>query len=313
MRVALYSTDTDTVPRLGVGIAGNRILDAASAARKLGAEGATPASLATLKTCLEAGEAGTALLRRVDAWAKENPEDAEALSLSEGDVRFHPPVENPGKFLCVGKNSKFHLEELVRTKLIAEIPQEPTGFIKVASCMVGHEAEVARPKDIVQFDYEVEMAFVVGRPGIGVSKEDALDHVFGITVLNDLTAREIQRREVVSGTRFWTAKNMPGFGPIGPYVVTLDEIEDLRDLYLTCTVNGDVRNRFSTSELIYDIPAIIEHHSRYVPLEAGDLFSTGAAGGVAAAQDNADELYLKPGDVVDATLEGVMTLRTHII
>jgi len=313
VRVALYSKPQSSEHRLGIGLPNGRIMDAMDAAEVLGAGKDQIGLLRSLKICLQAGETGTGLLRRVDAWARENPQKADALSMDETQVQFHAPVVDPGKFLCVGKNSKHHLEELVRTNLIKEIPQEPTGFIKVASCLAGHGAKVKRPDDIRQLDYEVEMGFVISKGGMGVSKADALDHVFGITVHNDLTSREIQRREVISGTRFWTAKNSPGFGPVGPYVVTLDEIADLHDLYLTCHVNGELRNRFCTGELIYDIPAIIEHHSRYVPLEPGDLFSTGAAGGVAAAQENAEALYLKPGDVVDAGIEGVMTLRNHIV
>ncbi len=227
-------------------------------------------------------------------------------------VEFLPPIPNPDKFLCVGKNYRGHLDELVRTNLIKEIPTEPTGFIKLNSVMVGHEAKVKRPPDIVQFDYEPELVFIIGKPAYRVAKEDAMDHVFGITVFNDLTAREIQKREVQMGTRFWTAKNMPGFGPIGPYVVTLDEIDDVNDLWLTCTVNGHQRSRFNTSGQIFKIPDIIAHFSRYIPLQPGDLFATGSAGGIAAAQENPEALFLKPGDAIDVAIEGIVSLRTNI-
>lgn len=228
-------------------------------------------------------------------------------------VNYLPPIPNPDKFFCVGKNYRDHLDELVRTGLIKEVPQEPTGFIKLNSVMVGHCASVQRPPDIVQFDYEPELAFVISKPAYRVSKADAMKYVFGITVFNDLTAREIQKREVQSGTRFWTAKNMPGFGPIGPCVVTMDEISDVDDLWLTCTVNGEQRSRFNTSGQIFKIPDIIEHFSRYMPLHPGDIFATGSAGGIAAAQENADALYLKPGDVIDVAIENVVSLRTNIV
>jgi 2-keto-4-pentenoate hydratase/2-oxohepta-3-ene-1,7-dioic acid hydratase in catechol pathway len=263
---------------------------------------------ASLLDVVKEGEAG--MIR-----ARDTVERASATShmMPVDKVTFLPPIPNPDKFLCVGKNYRDHLEELVRTNLIKEIPTEPTGFIKLNSVMVGHDAKVKRPQGIVEFDYEPELVFIIGKPGYRVSKAEAMDHVFGITVFNDLTAREIQKREVQMGTRFWTAKNMPGFGPIGPVVATMDEIADVNDLWLTCTVNGHQRSRFNTSGQIFKIPDIIEHFSRYIPLQPGDLFATGSAGGIAAAQENPAQLYLKPGDVIDIAIEDVVSLRTHIV
>jgi 2-keto-4-pentenoate hydratase/2-oxohepta-3-ene-1,7-dioic acid hydratase in catechol pathway len=154
---------------------------------------------------------------------------------------------------------------------------------------------------------------VIGRPGYRISKAEAMSHVFGVTLLNDLSAREVQKREVAMNTRFLTAKNMPGFGPTGPAVVTLDEAGDPHDLGLTCSVNGTVRMRVHTSGLIYRIPDILEHYTRYMPVEPGDIFSTGSAGGVAVGQPNAHELYLKPGDVVEVACGRIGTLRTEIV
>ena len=228
-------------------------------------------------------------------------------------VALLPPVPDTGKFICVGKNNRIHLEELKRNQLITELPEEPTGFVKLASCLVGQDGEVARPEGIVEFDYEPELAFVIARRAYKVPREEAMDHVLGISLINDLTAREIQRREVRSGTRFWTAKNMPGFGPVGPFVVTLDESGDPEDLWISCAVNGRERLRFNTGEQIFKIPDIIAHFSRHVVLEPGDMFSTGSPHGVAVGQPNASELFLRPGDRVDVTAEGIMTLRTTIV
>lgn len=263
---------------------------------------------ASLLDVVREGEAGLVRVR-------DTVERASATShmMPADKVTFLPPIPNPEKFLCVGKNYRDHLEELVRTNLIKEIPTEPTGFIKLNSVMVGHGAEVKRPPGILEFDYEPELVFVIGKPAYRVARADAMDHVFGVTVFNDLTAREVQKREVQMGTRFWTAKNMPGFGPIGPIVATMDEIGDVNDLWLTCTVNGQQRSRFNTSGQIFKIPDIIEHYSRYIPLQPGDLFATGSAGGIAAAQENPDQLYLKPGDVIDIAIEDLVSLRTHIV
>src|SRR5439155_7101531 len=147
----------------------------------------------------------------------------------------------------------------------------------------------------------------------GAKKKDAFDHVAGVTILNDLTCRDLQKREVASGSRFWTGKNIPGFGPLGPEIVTMDEIRDPYDLWLTCSVNGEERIRVNTRDQIWKLPDLLEHFSRYIPIEPGDMLSTGAPGGVAVGKPNAAELFLKPGDVVECSIEGVATLRTHIV
>src|SRR5204862_3502680 len=135
----------------------------------------------------------------------------------------------------------------------------------------------------------------------------------GITLTNDLTAREIQKREVASDTRFWTSKNMPGFGPVGPFIVTLDEIGDPHDLWITCDVNGERRMRVHTGDMIFRIGAVLEHFSRWMPFEGGDLIAMGAPAGVDVGQTNADELYLKPGDTVAIAIDGFAPMRIRIL
>jgi 2-keto-4-pentenoate hydratase/2-oxohepta-3-ene-1,7-dioic acid hydratase in catechol pathway len=257
---------------------------------------------------------GRPMLERVrslgEAWKKE---PSKFSALEEKDIRHLPPIPDAEKFLCVGKNYRSHLEELAKTDLITETPQEPTAFIKLNSCLSGHNARVARPKGIVQFDYEPELVFVIGRRALGAKKAEAFDYVAGVTILNDLTDREAQKREVASGSRFWTGKNIPGFGPLGPEIVTMDEIRDPYDLWMVCTVNGQQRMRVNTRDQIWKLPDILEHFSRYIPIEPGDMFSTGAPGGVAVGKPNAAELFLKPGDVIECGIEGIATLRTYIV
>ena len=165
----------------------------------------------------------------------------------------------------------------------------------------------------MRLDYEPELVFVIGGRALGVKKEYAFSHVAGVTLLNDLTDRDSQEREVASGSRFWTGKNIPGFGPLGPELITMDEIADPYDLWLTCAVNGEQRMRVNTRDQIWKLPDILEHFSRYIPIEPGDMFSTGAPGGVAVGKPNAAALYLKPGDVVECGIEGIATLRTTIV
>lgn len=316
MRIGMISTSpSDQAPRLAVQIMPGKVLDIDAATREFRARGMDFGFISqTLKAHIANLDAEKQALERLVEQAKGlAPEDSDGFIVDEADVRIHAPISDPEKFLCVGKNYRAHLDELVRTDLIREIPNEPTGFIKLNSVIAGTGDEVARPDGIVEFDYEPELAFVISKPAYRVSREDAHDHIFGFTLFNDLTAREIQRREVNSGTKFWTAKNMPNFGPIGPWVVTMDEIGDFHDLNIDCLVNGEHRMRLNTSGQINKPADIIEHFSKYLPLYPGDLFATGSDAGVAVGKDNAAELFLRPGDVVDVILEDVMTLSNIII
>jgi 2-keto-4-pentenoate hydratase/2-oxohepta-3-ene-1,7-dioic acid hydratase in catechol pathway len=304
MRLLTFRT-FDGVQRLGAVVNGD-IVDLVAAAARFG--DFPP----TLKALIERGPDGFAeAARAVRTATAATPGDG--IRYRRRDVTLLPPIPDAGKFFCVGKNNRSHLEELKRHDLIKEIPQEPTGFIKLNEVMVGDGAKVERPEGITTFDYEPELTFVVGRHAHRVRRDDALAYIAGITLTNDLTAREIQKREVASGTRFWTAKNMPGFGPVGPYMITLDEFADPHDLWITCKVNGTERIRVNTGDVIFRIGDVIEHFSRWMPFEPGDLIAMGAPAGVAVGQPNAEALYLKPGDVVEVGLEGLAVLRTSIV
>ena len=194
------------------------------------------------------------------------------------------------------------------------MPGEPTGFVKLNSCLTGHGADVPRPATVSRLDYEPELVFVMGKRAYGVKGKDAFNYIAGITILNDLTCRDTQKREVASGSRFWTSKNAPSFGPLGPCIITMDEIPDPYDLWVTCSVNGEQRMRVNTSDQIWKLPDIIEHFSRLLDLQPGDMFSTGAPGGVAVGKPNAESLYLKPGDVIECAFEQpAMVLRNRIV
>jgi 2-keto-4-pentenoate hydratase/2-oxohepta-3-ene-1,7-dioic acid hydratase in catechol pathway len=297
--------DRDATPRVGAWLEGD-IVDLAAAS------GGRTAFATSLRSLLAAGAEGLAAARRsIEAASRAKP--ADGVRLKRDRVTLLPPIPDPNVFFCVGKNNKSHLDELVRNQLIKEIPKEPTGFVKLNSVMVGDDAQVVRPRGISTLDYEPELTFVIGKRAFRVKREDALTYIAGITVTNDLSAREIQKQEVASGTRFWTAKNMPGFGPVGPYMITLDEIHDPHDLWITCVVNGEQRMRVHTGDMIFRIGAVLEHFTRWMPFEPGDLIAMGAPAGVAVGQPNADELYLKPGDVVAVAIEGFAPLRTRII
>ena len=290
-------------PRLGL-VRASGVVDVVAAAAALDRH----APAVTVKSALTSGAQTLVALEDLARAA-----EAKRLARKADDLRFLPPIPDPSKFFCVGKNSRQHREELVANEMLKEMPTEPTGFIKLVDTMCGQDSEVVRPDGITTLDYEPELVFVIGKRCHRVSKADAKAHIAGITLFNDMTAREIQKREVKSGTRFWTAKNMPGFAPIGPYIVTLDEVADVDDLWITCDVNGGQRLRESTSQFIFKIDDVIAHFSQYVVFEPGDLIAMGAPKGVALGKPNAAELYLRPGDQMDIAIEGLMSLRTRII
>lgn len=298
-------------PRLGA-MLDEEVVDLVAAQKSLGGPNPIPASL---KRLLASGDMGLARAAQLlDAVRSNRANLPPGIVLKQSEIRFLPPISDAGKFLCVGKNYRTHLEELRKNDLIKEMPEEPTGFIKLNSCLTGHDTEVVRPAGVARLDYEPELVFVIGRPAYGVKGEDAFDYVAGITILNDLTCRDTQKREVASGSRFWTSKNAPGFGPLGPCLITMDEVGDPYDIWVTCAVNGETRMRVNTRDQIWKLPDIIEHFSRLIPLEPGDMFSTGAPGGVAVGKPNAEELFLKPGDVVECAFEKpAMVLRNRII
>jgi len=289
--------------RFGI-VRGENIVDVVAAANTL--QRAVPAT--TVKSALTTGVHTLKALEELVQAA----ERAKLLTAVAG-VKFLPPIADPSKFFCVGKNNKKHREELKANKMLTEVPNEPTGFIKLVSTMSGDGDEVVKPADIVKLDYEPELCYVIGKRAHGVKKADALQYISGFTLMNDVSAREIQQREVASGSRFWTAKNMPGFAPVGPHILTMDEVPDTENLWVTCEVNGRPRLRSNTSDYLYKISDVLEHFSRHVVFEPGDLIAMGAPSGVAVGQPNADELYLKPGDDMVIAFEGLMSLRTKII
>jgi acylpyruvate hydrolase len=289
--------------RFGI-ISGDQIIDVAAAADRL--HRAVPAI--SVKAALTSGALTLAALAELVAAAEQAK-----LSRPIAGIKFLPPIPDPSKFFCVGKNNRRHREELAANKMLTEVPNEPTGFIKLIDTMSGDDDEVVKPADIIKLDYEPELCYVIGKRAHGVKKADAMDYIAGFTLTNDISAREIQQREVASGSRFWTAKNMPGFGAVGPYILTMDEVADTDNLWVTCDVNGKRRLRANTGDYLYKIADVLEHFSRHVVFQPGDLIAMGAPSGVAVGQPNADELYLRPGDDMVIAFEGLMSLRTRIV
>ena len=218
-----------------------------------------------------------------------------------GDVEIVAPILRPPKIVCVGLNYRDHAEEQNRP-----VPQSPMLFAKAANIVVGHEAKVKIPADAPdQVDYEVELGVVIGREGYRIPGAEAGEYIFGYTVFNDVTARDVQKAD----RQFFRGKSFHTFAPMGPVLVTGDEL-DPKELEVRMHVNGELRQESNTRNLIFDVPGLVEHISACFPLEAGDIIATGTPGGVGVFRD--PPLFLKPGDVMEAEVQGIGVLRNTL-
>jgi 2-keto-4-pentenoate hydratase/2-oxohepta-3-ene-1,7-dioic acid hydratase in catechol pathway len=218
---------------------------------------------------------------------------------ASGSARFGAPLA-PGKILCIGLNYRDHAAE---TK--AEIPTEPIVFMKAPDTVVGPDDDVLIPRDSVKTDWEVELGVVIGRTlRYAASPEEALGAVAGYTISNDVSEREFQ---IERGGTWDKGKNCETFNPMGPYLVTADEIADVQDLPLTLSVNGESRQDGTTADQIFGVGEVLAYLSRFMTLYPGDLVNTGTPAGVAMGMPG--QPYLRDGDVVELAIEGLGSQR----
>jgi len=216
------------------------------------------------------------------------------------DVTFLPVIPQPQKILCAGVNYRAHAAEVGRA-----LPKQPSMFIRFVDTLVGHDGAMIRPKVSDHFDFEGELAVVIGKGGRHIAAERALDHVAGYTCFVDGSVRDFQAFSVTSG------KNFPGTGPLGPWLVTPDEIPDPSRLTLTTRLNGTQVQHATTDQLIYSIPHIIAFCSDFTELHAGDVIATGTPEGVGHSRK--PPLWMKPGDVLEVEISGIGVLRARIV
>lgn len=230
-------------------------------------------------------------------------EDA-AVTHALVDVDFLPPVPDPAKILCVGVNYADHREEAGEL----DIPSHPTIFSRFADSQVGHNQAVVRPTVSTALDYEGEVAIVIGRHIFGsTTDENALGSIAGLSCYNDLSVRDWQQHN----TQWLPGKNFAGVGSFGPWLVTMDEFNDLTAVRLTTKVNGTTVQDSTLGNLIFDFAAIIRYISAFTPLTPGDVIVTGTPGGVGVVAD--PPRFLAPGDVTEIEVSGVGVLRNEIM
>lgn len=218
------------------------------------------------------------------------------------DVTFLPVIPDPAKIFCVGINYMEHKIETGRPDV-----EHPTIFVRYPDAQVGHLQPLIKPKETERFDYEGELAIIIGKGGRYINEENAMDHVAGYACFNDGSVRNWQRHT----SQFTPGKTFPGTGGFGPYLVTADEIGDYTKLPIETRLNGEVMQKATLADLIFPIPAIINYVSTFTPLVAGDVIVTGTPGGVGDKRE--PPLYMEPGDLVEVDIGAVGTLVNPVV
>jgi 2-keto-4-pentenoate hydratase/2-oxohepta-3-ene-1,7-dioic acid hydratase in catechol pathway len=221
--------------------------------------------------------------------------DLQTLPLVEGTPRFGPPVAGIGQLHAIGLNYRDHARESGMA-----IPEEPILFTKAISCLSGPDDDIVIPRGAQSVDWEVELGVVIGRAAYQISEADALNHVAGYLAANDVSERDFQ---VKRGGQWVKGKSSPSFGPLGPWLVTRDEIPDPQALALKLSVNGELRQNGHTSDMIFPVGRLIAYVSGFLRLMPGDVLLTGTPAGVGMGMK--PPVYLKPGDVVTVEVEGL--------
>jgi 2-keto-4-pentenoate hydratase/2-oxohepta-3-ene-1,7-dioic acid hydratase in catechol pathway len=242
---------------------------------------------------------GAEALAKIENWIYQPPPEA---LLPWGSVTLLAPIPRPPKFICVGLNYRDHAIESG-----LPIPEIPVIFSKFSNTVIGPGAPIVLPKNSTKPDYEAELAFVIGKPGRHIPADKWLEHVAGYTIVNDVSARDFQ----LATSQWLMGKTFDTFAPMGPYLVTADEIIDPHSLAIGTTINGEVLQDSNTRELIFRIPEIVARLSSVFTLETGDIVSTGTPPGVGMARK--PPRWLRPGDDVIVRVEGLGELRNPVV
>lgn len=216
-------------------------------------------------------------------------------------VKLLPPIPNPDKIVCIGLNYRAHAAEAG-----LKVPEFPALFLRLTNTLVPHMGSLVLPKASAEFDFEGELAFVIGKGGRHIRKERALEHIFGYACFNDASVRDIQFKHSLTA-----GKNFPATGGFGPCLVTADEMPDPAALTLTTRLNGEQVQHGTVDDLIFDVPSIVEYVSGFTELVPGDVISTGTPHGVGLGRK--PPLWMKAGDVIEVEISGVGVLRNDVV
>jgi acylpyruvate hydrolase len=255
---------------------------------------------------LKRGEKALAATRKALAHAEKNPRND--FTVERQQVRLMAPVPRPGALVSAGKNFSDHVSEMSSK----QGPSDPVAFLKLPGSVIGPEDDIPQPPEVKHLDYEVELAVVIGKPCVDVTVDEALDYVAGYSAFNDISARDVIRGENKTGIHLM-GKSFPGFAPMGPYLVTADEILEPQKLKLWLRVNGETRQDSNLGYMIFKIRDMIAYWSQ-MGLNPGDVLTTGTPRGVAAGRKpDQTPWWLKPGDVVEAEVENIGRLKNRVV
>lgn len=257
----------------------------------------TPWAGASLRGILEGGTPALEAVRSAVADAGEGD-----VYLDSAEVEFLPPVLDPPRIFCIGRNYEEHAKEGN-----ADVPDFPMIFLKPATTLVGHEQAIEVPASTEKVDWEGEIALVVGTGGRDIPEERALEHVAGYAIANDVTARDWQRRT----TQFDAGKMFDTFGPFGPYLVTPDEAGDVTDMHVETRVNGELMQSGNSGDMVFPMAMLVSYISQAVRLLPGDVILTGTPSGVGYART--PPVFLVPGDVVEVAVSGLGELKNGVV
>lgn len=251
----------------------------------------------TIATLLEREQFDAGEFRTVAAFIRKHK--LQAYHAVRGKPILRAPVLKPGKIIALGLNYALHVREGSLS-----LPKEPVLFMKAGSSVIDPGEPIRIPRGLGRMDHEVELAVIIGKYASGVKRKDAYAHVAGYTILNDVTARDVQTGDINRRYPWFRSKSMDGFAPMGPWIVTTDEIRPPVRLNIACRVNGRVRQRSNTRHLLFDIPAVIEYISRHIALEPGDVISTGTPEGIGR---------IRKGDTVVCRIDGIGELKNPVV
>ncbi|MCS6831228.1 MAG: fumarylacetoacetate hydrolase family protein [Armatimonadota bacterium] len=288
-------------------VVGDVVVDLNEAMVLLGNGSDSPGVLARdMVHLIEQGDNGLQLAQEVmhayRRMAELEAEAVRALAYPLSEIQYLPPVPRPQKILAIGANYRAHCEESGMP-----LPQKPIVFVKVPSALIAHGEAIVYPRITQELDYEGELAVVIGKRARNVSEDEAMAYVVGYTIMNDVTARDLQRTE----GQWSRAKGCDTFAPCGPWLVTADEIEDPQSLTIETRVNGELRQHSSTGDMIFPIPALLAHISEAMTLLPGDIITTGTPAGVGVYRQ--PKGLLQPGDEVAIRIEGIGELRNRVV
>lgn len=302
---------------VGAVLPNGKVLDLVAASRLANANSLEAAH--DMIAFLSMGDIGMSHARDlVDQFSRESSDSGKEIVVhDETDIRILAPVPRPGKILHTSCNFDQHLSELTQWKGEGWDEHDwgsfhfdhPTGFLQAPSAVIGTNADVIRPRFTQQLDYEIELAIIIGKKAKYVSVEDAPGYIAGYAIFNDVSARDIQAREHANNV-ILLGKSFDTSAPLGPYLVTPDELKDPQNLDMELRVNSEVRQKASTAQMHYKIFELVSWWSN-ITLEPGDVITSGSPAGVAAGMENPE--FLDSGDIIDAKIEGLGTLSNRVV